>query len=47
MIEAIGVPEDYAAGTIRFTLGRENTKEEIDQTIESLKQNVMLLRQFN
>ena len=47
VIEAIGVPEDYAAGTIRFTLGRENTKEEIDQTIESLKQNVMLLRQFN
>ena len=47
VIEAIGVPADYAAGTIRFTLGRENTKEEIDQTIESLKQNVMLLRQFN
>ena len=47
VIEAIGVPEDYAAGTIRFTLGRENTKEEIDQTIESLKQNVMMLRQFN
>ena len=47
VIEAIGVPEDYAAGTIRFTLGRENTKEEIDQTIESLKQNVKLLRQFN
>ena len=47
VIEAIGVPEDYAAGTIRLTLGRENTKEEIDQTIESLKQKLMLLRQFN
>ena len=28
VIEAIGVPEDYAHGTLRITFGAENTEEE-------------------
>lgn len=44
VIEAIRVPESYAAGTVRFTMGAENTKAQIDHTVESLKRNVALLR---
>ncbi len=44
VIRAIGVPEDYAVGTVRFTMGAENNKNQIDQTVESLKRNVALLR---
>lgn len=47
VIEAIKVPKEYAPGTIRFTLGRENTKEDIDFAIQKLKQNIDILRQFN
>lgn len=45
VIEAIGVPKEYAYGTVRFTLGRENTKREVDQTIDVLKKSVKILRQ--
>ena len=45
VLEAIGVPEEYASGSVRFTLGSENTKEEIDRTIQVLKDDVELLRQ--
>ncbi len=44
VIEAIGVPEEYAAGTVRFTLGAENTRQQIDWTVRSLKKNLALLR---
>lgn len=44
VIEAIHVPEEYAAGTVRFTMGEENTRQEVDLTIQSLKKNVALLR---
>ena len=44
VISAIGVPENYAYGTIRITLCGENTKEEIDYTIHRLKENVRMLR---
>ena len=44
VIEAIGVPEDYATGTIRFTLGSENTMEEVNRAVEVLKQDVKFLR---
>ena len=43
MIEAIGVEEDYAPGTMRFSLGYENTREEIDFLVECLKQYVPIL----
>ena len=45
VLDAIGVPEKYAPGSIRFTLGEENTKEEIDRTIRVLKEDMELLRQ--
>lgn len=45
VLEAIGVPEEYASGSVRFTLGSENTKEEIDRTIQAIKDDVELLRQ--
>lgn len=44
VIEALGVPEEYAVGTIRMTLCGNTTREEIDTTIKSLKRNVGLLR---
>ena len=44
VIEAIGVPKEYAYGTIRFSLGRENTKKEVDRTIDVLKKSVQILR---
>uniref|UniRef100_UPI004057626C cysteine desulfurase family protein n=1 Tax=Agathobacter sp. TaxID=2021311 RepID=UPI004057626C len=45
VIEAIGVPKDYAYGTLRFSMGRQTNKKDIDKTIEVLKQAVELLRQ--
>lgn len=45
VIEAIGVPEDYAPGSVRFTMGRETDRRQIDETIESLKRCVKILRQ--
>ena len=44
VISAIGVPKDKVFGTIRITLCSENTKEEIDYTIQQLKKNVNELR---
>lgn len=44
VIEAIHVPEDYAAGSIRFTMGRASSRPEVDQTIEALKKCVEILR---
>lgn len=45
VIKAIQVPKEYAYGTIRFTLGRDTTKEELDKTISVLKKSVEILRQ--
>ena len=45
VIEAIHVPKEYAYGTIRFTMGRETTKREVDKTIDVLKKSVQILRQ--
>jgi cysteine desulfurase len=44
VIEALGVPEEYAAGTIRMTLCEETTRADIDAAVESLKRNVEKLR---
>ena len=41
---AIGVPEEIAHGSIRFTFGKENTVEEVDYTVEKLKEIVNRLR---
>jgi len=44
-IVAIGLPTELANGTIRFTLGRNTTKEELDITINELKNAVANLRE--
>lgn len=44
VIEAIGVPKEYAYGTIRFSMGRETTRKDVDKTIDVLKKSVQLLR---
>ena len=45
VIEAIHVPKEYAPGSVRFTMGRETDRKQVDTVIESLKKNVRLLRQ--
>lgn len=44
VIKELGVPKDYAPGTVRMTLCGDTTKDEADQAIESLKKNVAILR---
>ena len=44
VIEALSVPEEYAAGTIRLTLCGDTTREDVDAAVESLKRNIMILR---
>ena len=36
VIKAIGVPEEYAAGTIRISLSKDNTKEEVENIATAL-----------
>lgn len=47
VITAIRVPESYAAGSVRFTMGRETTKEHVDTAICALRESVALLRAGN
>ena len=44
---AIGLPHEIAHGSIRFTLSRETTMEEIDYTVDSLKKIVEQLRSMS
>lgn len=44
VISAIGIPEEYAYGTVRLTLCSQNTMEEINYTIQRLKENIYRLR---
>lgn len=45
-LNAIGLPDEYKDGTLRFSFSLENTKEEVDETIEALKELVPMLRRF-
>ena len=45
VIKAIRVPKEYAYGTIRFTLGRDTSRDELDKTISVLKRSIKILRQ--
>lgn len=45
VIEALGVPEDYAPGTVRMTLCGDTTRADVDAAVESLKRNVERLRE--
>ena len=44
---AIGVPVEIAHGSIRFSLGKDNTKEQIDYTLDVLVEVVERLRKMS
>lgn len=44
VLTALGVPVEMVHGTVRFTVGDFTTKEDIDYTVESLKEIVEKLR---
>lgn len=45
VLTAIGRPNELAAGTLRMTLGRSTTKEEILTAVQAVEENVALLRE--
>lgn len=44
---AMSIPAECAHGTIRFSLGKYNTKEEIDYTIEAVVETITRLRSIS
>jgi cysteine desulfurase len=44
---AIGLPHEIAHGSLRLTLGEETTREDIDYTVEAIKEVVERLRQMS
>jgi cysteine desulfurase NifS/selenium donor protein len=44
VLVALGVPPDFARGTVRFSVGRETTEEEIDSAIAQVADVVRKLR---
>ena len=44
---AIGLPEEIARGSIRFTIGEENTREEMDYVVQKLVSIVSRLREMS
>lgn len=47
VLTAIDPGVDYIHGSLRFTLGRENTMQEIDLVVDCLEEAVMKLRQMS
>jgi cysteine desulfurase len=44
---AIGLPHEIAHGSLRLTLSDENTFEEMDYTVEKIKETVDKLRKMS
>ena len=44
---AIGLPHEIAHGSLRMTLSEETTKEELDTTVEAIKEIVERLRNMS
>ncbi len=44
---AIGLPHEIAHGSLRFSLGEDNTKEQVDFVVDSLKEIVQRLRSMS
>ncbi len=44
---AIGLPHEIAHGSLRITLSEENTKEEMDYTVDTIKEVVANLREMS
>ena len=47
VLSAIGVEKEYIEGSLRVTLGLDNTKEDIDYLVKNLKDSVKILRDIN
>ncbi len=47
VVVALGVPYEYAHGSIRFTLGRETTEGDVDYVLEILPEIVFKLRKIS
>jgi cysteine desulfurase len=47
VLRALGRSDELAHSSIRFTVGRFTTEEEIDYTIELLKRKVAKLREMS
>jgi cysteine desulfurase len=47
VLKAIGLNHEEISGSIRFTLGIQNTKKEIDKTIRTLSRRIKELRKFS
>jgi len=47
VLSAMGVPVDIAHGSVRFSLSRETTREEIDFTIETVTKVIKRLREMS
>ena len=44
MLTAIGIDSQWAQGAVRFTLGAENTREEIEYVVDKVKMVVADMR---
>jgi cysteine desulfurase len=47
VLSAMGVPVEQTHGALRFSLGRENTEEDVDKVLEALPKVVENLRSFS
>ncbi|MGC2423397.1 MAG: cysteine desulfurase NifS [Nitrospirota bacterium] len=47
VLSAMGVPVENTHGALRFSLGRENTEEDVDKVLEALPKVVEKLRSFS
>jgi cysteine desulfurase len=47
VLKAICLNHEEISGSIRFTLGIQNTKEDIEKTIKILKHRIAELRKFS
>ena len=45
VLKAMGLPDNIAHGTLRLTIGYQNTMEEMDRAVECIKKCVARLRQ--
>ena len=46
VLQAINLDEDLLKSTIRFSFNADNTKEEIDETVEALNELLPILKKY-
>jgi len=47
VIKALGVPTDNAKATVRFSLGKNNSYEELDKAVSAIAKSVQSLREYS